>query len=219
MQNCLIYARQLQQWSRSKLLLPKTTKYQNSGKLQRSFIQAAKILGTRNLPRLVCIFSTNGCGLQQRQLQLSCINRIVLLFSFLYRHHLAVCLSPTNNISLSHTEFREIFFHFYNHSTLLLISNRTTSYLASSSRRNFGTRSLNNQNSEVVSGRQRGLEHVGWRRVTLYRRESNIYHRPKPDEPTTYQWHLVWVSAVYKVTSAFSCWRVFTVYSSVRKFA
>ena len=49
--------------------------------------------------------------------------------------------------------------------------------------------------------------------------ESTIYHRPKPDEPTTYQRHLVWVSAVYNVTSAFSCWRVLTVYSSVRKFA
>ena len=127
------------------------TPNENSGKLQRLCIQASKILGTINFSGLVCNFSSNSsCGLQQRQLQLSCINRIVLLFSFLYRHHLAVCLSPTNNISLSHTEFREIFFHFHHQGTLLFIPNRATSHLASSSRRNFGTRSLNNENSEVA---------------------------------------------------------------------
>ena len=49
-------------------------------------------------------------------------------------------------------------------------------------------------------------------------KESNIYHRPKPDEPPTYQRHLVWVSAGYNVTSAYSCWSVFTVYSWNRKF-
>ena len=118
------------------------TPNENSGKLQRLCIQASKILGTRNLSGPVCNFSSNSsCGLQQRQLQLSCINRIVLLFSF---------LSPTNNISLSHTEFREIFFHFHHQGTLLFIPNRATSHLASSSRRNFGTRSLNNENSEVA---------------------------------------------------------------------
>lgn len=68
-----------------------------------------------------------------------------LLFSFLCRCHSAECLSPTNNFSLSHTEIREIFFHFHHHCTFLFIS-----HLASSSRRNFGTRSLNNKNSEVA---------------------------------------------------------------------
>ena len=36
-------------------------------------------------------------------------------------------------------------------------------------------------------------------------KESNIYHRPKPDGPTTYQRHVVWVSPGYNVTSAYSC--------------
>ena len=36
------------------------------------------------------------------------------------------------------------------HGTLLFIPKRTTSHLASSARRNFGTRSLNRENSEVA---------------------------------------------------------------------
>ena len=94
------------------------TPNENFGKLQRLCIQASKILGTRNLPRPVCNFSSNSsCGLEQRQqsaslLQLSCINLTVLLFSLLCRYHLAVYLSRTNNFSLTHTEFGEISFIF-----------------------------------------------------------------------------------------------------------
>ena len=116
------------------------TTNENSGKLQRLCIQASKILATRNLPLLVCNFSANSfCGLQHRQLvgsvwllQLSCKNRTVFLFSFLCRHYLAGCLSPQNNFSLSHTEFREIFFLFHRHGTLFVIPTRTTSHLVSS---------------------------------------------------------------------------------------
>ena len=86
----------------------------------RLSIQATKILGTRNLPWLVCNFSSNSSsGLYQRQLvgsasslQLSCINRTVLLFSFLCRHHLAECLSRTDNFSLSHTILEKFYFIF-----------------------------------------------------------------------------------------------------------
>ena len=94
------------------------TPNENFEKLQRLCIQASKILGTRNLPRPVCNFSSNSsCGLEQRQqsaslLQLSCINLTVLLFSLLCRYHLAVYLSRTNNFSLTHTEFGEISFIF-----------------------------------------------------------------------------------------------------------
>ena len=43
-------------------------------------------------------------------------------FCFLCHHHLAECLSPANNFSLSHSEFRDIFFHFHHHGTQLMAS-------------------------------------------------------------------------------------------------
>ena len=55
-----------------------------------------------------------------------------------------------NFFSLSYTWFREIFPHFYYHSSLFCVLMRTTLHLASSSRRNFGTRSLNRENSEIA---------------------------------------------------------------------
>ena len=50
-------------------------------------------------------------------LQLSCINRTVLLFSLLFRLHPTECLSSTNNFSSSHIKFRYIFAHFHRHIT------------------------------------------------------------------------------------------------------
>ena len=133
---------------------------ENCGKLQLKNCASVSIqnIGTRNFPQLACNFSFNSsCSLQQRQLvgsasllQHSCINRIVLLFSFLCHHHLAECLSPTDNFSLSHTEFREIFFQFHHHDILLFIPKRMTLHLALSSCRNFSTKSLNNENLEVA---------------------------------------------------------------------
>lgn len=45
-------------------------------------------------------------------LQLSCVDQAVLPISFLCVHHLAECLSPTNNFSLSYPDFWEVFSHF-----------------------------------------------------------------------------------------------------------
>ena len=62
---------------------------ESSGKLlQKLYVQALKVWSTSLM-------------------QLSCINRTILLFPFLYRHHLAEYLSSTNNSSLSHTEFEK----------------------------------------------------------------------------------------------------------------
>ena len=59
--------------------------------------------------------------------------------------------SPTNNFSLSNTEFREIYVHLHSHGSLFCIPMRETSHLASFSSRNFSTRSLRSENSEVAS--------------------------------------------------------------------
>ena len=54
-------------------------------------------------------------------LQLSCINRTVLLFfSFLFRLHSIEFLSPTNNFLSSHVKLRLIFAHFHHHVTYSL---------------------------------------------------------------------------------------------------
>ena len=121
----------------------------NSGKLQKLCIQASKILGTRNLPSLVSNFSLLPHAVFSRAAIWICFIVAAFLrksnslpFSFLFVHHLAECLSPTNNFSLSYPDFREIFSHFHHQGTLFFIPMKTTLHLASSSRCNFGTRSL-----------------------------------------------------------------------------
>ena len=70
---------------------------------------------------------------------LYCLNWTVRFFFF-----------PTNNFSLSNTEFREIYVHFHSHGSLFCIPMKETSHLASFSSRNFSTRSLKSENSEVA---------------------------------------------------------------------
>ena len=48
----------------------------------------------------------------------------------------------------------KIFFHFHHHDSLFVVPTRTTSHLVSSLHRNFGTRSLNRENSEVAFYKQ-----------------------------------------------------------------
>ena len=98
-------------------------------------------------------------GLQKRRLvgsssllQLSCITRTAMLLSFLCRLHLAQLNASLQQI-IFHSlplNFEKFFSHFPHHSTLFFIPTRTTSHLALSLRCNFGTRSLNLENSEVA---------------------------------------------------------------------
>ena len=48
----------------------------------------------------------------------------------------------------------KIFFNFHHHDSLSVVPTRTTSHLVSSLHRNFGTRSLNRENSEVAYYKQ-----------------------------------------------------------------
>lgn len=76
---------------------------------------------------VISLPSTAFCSLWQKMLlwsalllQLPCINQKVMLlcfFSSLCCHHLAECLYPANDFSLSHSEFWQIFSHFHHHGT------------------------------------------------------------------------------------------------------
>lgn len=75
---------------------------------------------------VISLPSTAFCSLWQKMLLWSalllhvpCINQKVMLFFFpsLCCHHLAECLYPANDFSLSHSEFWQIFSHFHHHGT------------------------------------------------------------------------------------------------------
>lgn len=74
---------------------------------------------------VISLPSTAFCSLWQKMLlwsalllQLPCINqKVMLFFSSLCCHHLAECIYPANDFSLSHSEFWQIFSHFYHHDT------------------------------------------------------------------------------------------------------
>ena len=95
---------------------------ENSGKLQRLCIQVSNIFGTRNLPWLVCNCSSNSFFRSSAKAAgwiyfiaaafLHNSNSYASFFPLPPSLSLAECLSPTNNFSLSHTEFREIFLTF-----------------------------------------------------------------------------------------------------------
>ena len=76
-------------------------------------------------------------------LQFSCINQTVL-------HFFLPLPPPLPSMPLSHFEIRENFGSFLYRSTLLFISLKASSHLASSSGRNFVVRSLNYENSEAA---------------------------------------------------------------------
>ena len=113
--------------------------------------------GTGNLPSLVCNFSSYSFlkSLEQEAIVISfvaavsCINQTELQFFFLCRRHFTQCLSRKSMyifFSLFHYEISRNFRSFLYHCTLFFIPMKATSHLASSSGRNFGTKSLNREN-------------------------------------------------------------------------
>ena len=80
------------------------------------------------------------------------------------------CLSPAKKNSHSHTEFRELFCHFHHHCTLLFIPMKATSHLASSAHRNFDTRLLSRENSEVACCRRFRFSLINnvWLRLSIF---------------------------------------------------
>ena len=115
--------------------------------------------GSGNLPSLVCNFSSYSFlkSLVQEAIVIcfvaavSCINQTELQFFFLCRRHFTnASLASLYFFFLFHYEISRNFRSFPYHCTLFFIPMKATLHLASSSGRNFGTKSLNRENSEVA---------------------------------------------------------------------
>ena len=120
-----------------------------------------KSFGTENLPSLVCNFPSYSFlhSLVQEAIVIcfiaavSCINQTELqFFSFaaVTSHNASLENLYIYFFSLFHYEISRNFRSFLYHCTLFFIPMKATSHLASSSGRNFGTKSLNRENSVVA---------------------------------------------------------------------
>ena len=118
-----------------------------------------KSFGTENLPSLVCNFPSYSFlhSLVQEAIVIcfiaafSCINQTELQF---FSFAAVTSLMPLSQVyiffSLFHYEISRNFRSFPYHCTLFFIPMKATLHLASSSGRNFGTKSLNRENSVVA---------------------------------------------------------------------